>query len=214
MQGHEVDANTAPVDAEFVVAVRQAGIALKKLLVMHWCVIAAGVLVSIACAVGVLLRPVASYGSALLGIMALSAVICVRVLVLSTKVHVMRRLLGYLEGEGPDFFFVSPRCGLVVFAPAGVFVERRLRWGLPYGDFLAYYDPGVRVGLVEHVRRSLVSIWYDEERHAIFLTASVAVQRLMNKSESSLTFSVPLPREITPSIALEQAVQANRRAAA
>jgi len=222
MQEHEVDATATHPDAGFEVAVRRAEAALEKSLTRRryvvLAVLAAGVLVSLPGVIGLLTKSAdqrnAVLGAMFPGSMVLSILICIPAQMSAMNASAVAGVLGHLAHREHDFFFVSPRCGLVIMTPAGVFVERRLRRFLPNGGFLPYYDRGRRVDGVGYVKKVLVSVWHDEERHVLSLRTSLAIKQLISERESFSTFHVPLPRGIAPALVLERAVQANRRAQA
>jgi hypothetical protein len=119
--------------------------------------------------------------------------------------------LGPVLDAKPSLWFVAPGSGLVFFDDRGIFIERERE--------LIGYEPRViqhsdlEGGAYKHERR-LASISYEEATHTMKLQlVAVNFDNLQRSRDVHRAVEVPLPNDVTPQIALQLAVDANRRAA-
>ena len=106
-----------------------------------------------------------------------------------------KRLLAMAE-KGATFFFASERSGLVAFNEEGAFVESR-------GSFYPY----------DSSRERLAGVAYLEEKHSLRLQVWRRYRdRNGVEHERTESVDVPLPKELAADVALQRALEANRRA--
>jgi hypothetical protein len=119
--------------------------------------------------------------------------------------------LGPVLDAKPQLWFVAPGSGLVFFDDRGIFIERERE--------LIGYEPKVTShsdlegGSYKHERR-LASISYEEATHRMKLQlVAVSFDNVQRSRDVHRAIELSLPNDVTPQLALQLAVNANRRAA-
>lgn len=109
----------------------------------------------------------------------------------------------------PDLWFHTDATGLFFLDQRGIFIERRREF-LPWAP--KRVDAIELDGTPASYETRIASVSYEEAAHALKLQL-VRVGISGNGREDRSSMMVPLPKDVTPQLALQLAIESNRRAA-